>query len=883
MDLKSLTSHIWVNGFLLLRGEKKIMKKNNFFKQYGIYITAFFIPVFIILLHCAIREVWLFGNGSMLTGDAGCQYIYLYEELWNKVHSGDFSFFSWNATGGFDFYLNFLYYMISPATIIMLFLPKSWLADGLQAIMVVKWGLLSLTSVYFFAHTKFNTLRKNRQLVALTLGLSYALSGCFLSILQYFNWFDTLILFPVLLLLVEKLVSEGKWKLYYILLTVAMLCNFYMAYMICIFLLFWFFLQLQTTKERKKCICARFFLSSMLAACSSMAVILPSVLNVGQRFDSQHGSYVSEHGALSLAEFITRFFAMATGEYINVYFYISMEVLAVAMLFCFIKMRKRVKYTILGMSILFLLSLFVSPLNLLWTGFVAPHGATPRYTFLMLMMLEIMALCVIVRYKQIKTWHCVCVLLAGGCLFAYAFFKTVQFEEVYVYLITLFSFVFTLILVALLSRKSIKKQTFLLIFFICGIVELSADAYVKLYKFNVLQNIAQGKELSQIASVLSVDKGERIELDDADDNAGMSLQIPSMSGFISYTYGKLGTATNKLGIPSSIDSGIKFVGGTPLHDLIFNIAYDMSKLDAELVNMSIEKQGENMNIYHVNQLAGLGYMVNSEITDWDINGGGVFDRLNEFINHATDIRTEKLFNTYIPSDMKCMSVLGELEQIGSSEDASVYSFTPVFETDGVQFSYTVEQDSDMYFYMESTGSCSLIVNVDDKCVYRKDEEIAGLIIPIGKVRKGQSVNIICLLNNQVGKQIHFLGKVAELNEDVWQTAYHSLSEETYQISDMRSDYVCGTIEPYTDGIMMTSIPAMRGFDVYVDDEKTEYRTIGNALIGVPLRPGKHKVEFRYHTPFARLGWVLSLCGGTLFLIIVKKERGKHESVLCESK
>lgn len=92
--------------------------KNNL-----IYIIAFCIPWLLIVIHSVLRHTWPVFDGSILRGDAKVQYYYLYVELWNKVHSGQSLFYSWNAGDGFDFFLNFAYYLISPFALLILAVP----------------------------------------------------------------------------------------------------------------------------------------------------------------------------------------------------------------------------------------------------------------------------------------------------------------------------------------------------------------------------------------------------------------------------------------------------------------------------------------------------------------------------------------------------------------------------------------------------------------------------------------------------------------------------------------------------------------------------------------------------------------------------------------
>ena len=51
-------------------------------------------------------------------------------------------------------------------------------------------------------------------------------------------WLDALILFPLILLGLQRLWDQRKWGLYSITLFLAIVTNYYMGYMICLFAVF---------------------------------------------------------------------------------------------------------------------------------------------------------------------------------------------------------------------------------------------------------------------------------------------------------------------------------------------------------------------------------------------------------------------------------------------------------------------------------------------------------------------------------------------------------------------------------------------------------------------------------------------------------------------
>jgi hypothetical protein len=175
-----------------------------------------------------------------------------------------------------------------------------------------------------------------------------------------------------------------------------------------------------------------------------------------------------------------------------------------------------------------------------------------------------------------------------------------------------------------------------------------------------------------------------------------------------------------------------------------------------------------------------------------------------------------------------------------------------------------------------------IVTIDGEIIHTDTSNISGQMLHIGEVKAGQQVDIYLQpdVSNGLGKDIYVQFQFAQFNEEVYEQAYEKLSQNVYQIDVYESNYVKGSICADQDGIMMTSIPAMDGFEVLVDGDKAEYAHIADALIGVPLKAGTHTVEFKYMTPYFKEGLAGSLCGVFIFVVIcvVEQMRKKKNAV-----
>ena len=78
-------------------------KFTRFTGKNAIYITAFFIPVSLMLIIFMVRGVYPFGDRSFLHVDMYHQYFPFLNEMYDKLNSKDSLLFSWNTGLGSNF------------------------------------------------------------------------------------------------------------------------------------------------------------------------------------------------------------------------------------------------------------------------------------------------------------------------------------------------------------------------------------------------------------------------------------------------------------------------------------------------------------------------------------------------------------------------------------------------------------------------------------------------------------------------------------------------------------------------------------------------------------------------------------------------------------
>lgn len=103
-------------------------------------------------------------------------------------------------------------------------------------------------------------------------------------------------------------------------------------------------------------------------------------------------------------------------------------------------------------------------------------------------------------------------------------------------------------------------------------------------------------------------------------------------------------------------------------------------------------------------------------------------------------------------------------------------------------------------------------------------------------------------------------KIKNINQniDIFNVDYDSLKENK----------IIGNIDVKNDGYFILKVPFDKGFEIYIDDYKTNLENIDDGFIGTKLESGKHNIEIIYHAPFLLLGKIISLIGIILFIISI---------------
>lgn len=248
------------------------------------FLIGFAIPALIMLVGYVQIGVWPFGDGTVLIIDSLHQYLPFYTEFHEKLVHHSSLLYSFSAGLGYNFWATYAYYLASPLNFLIGLVPTANVCDFMDYLILLKVALCGGTMTWYLH-------RRNPKsgLLAPAFGTMYAVS--FFMIGYYFNimWLDSIAMLPLIMKGIEQIFGIGDGgrvsgrsdgRLYGAALFVALWCNYYIGFMLCLFSVLYVFVCLVYTGRMKPGLLLRrflrFFWYSILAGGMGSIVLLPA-------------------------------------------------------------------------------------------------------------------------------------------------------------------------------------------------------------------------------------------------------------------------------------------------------------------------------------------------------------------------------------------------------------------------------------------------------------------------------------------------------------------------------------------------------------------------------------------------------------------------------
>lgn len=474
------------------------MNKKRFF--ISPIALSFWLPTVIMLSYYAFRGMAPFGHHSILTVDLGQQYIDQFAAFKAAFLSHPSSFFYSfsNALGG-DMVGEWAYCLMSPFNLIFLVIPNIDFPAAILGITVLKFGAAGLTMAYLLTRLKLQ-----KSYYATLFAVNYALSGWFIANDLNLLWLDAAILLPLVILQLEHLFIQNTWWRYALILGATFICNFYIGYMIAIFVVLYFFWRLtwpQQIQPRWQ-IFKRFVYGSLTGGALSAWLLLPTIyqLRIGK---SQYNSPLTwrfDNNPLKLVFKLLPgsfdFNQMQSGQ---ANFYVSAFVLITFITFLTTKLwHWRVKLGGIFILVFFFVATTWAPLTLLLHGFQYPVWYPYRFSFIISFFIIYLA-----ALSWQPTWQPRLVTIIGYlvvimAIVGYAVLMDRHISYIDERTIAVFAGLFLITLSQLVFNQ--HDRLWLPLLFLVTLVSLTVNVYFTLNHFSYLTNTEYQRTIHALQS-----------------------------------------------------------------------------------------------------------------------------------------------------------------------------------------------------------------------------------------------------------------------------------------------------------------------------------------------------------------------------------------------
>ena len=367
-------------------------------------LAAFAIPAILTLIAYIGFDVFPFGKRSVLTLDLNGQYIYYFEGLRDAFWGDGSALYNWsrNLSGGFMGIIG--YYLASPFTLIVMLMPRTLILEAVMIMQICKVGAAGAAFCIYAQRSK-----RLGGIPSVTFSTAYALMSYVAIQLINPMWIDGPIFLPLIILGVEYLIDDGRKINYIIPTALIFVANFYIGFMVAIFVAIYFvyYLFFGTTKKYRKLedyakTCGVMAGTTIVVLMCSAIMILPvyNALALG-KFDFSEPVYDWKERLFKLPELIptllpNQYYSVnvdtGTGFYGRPEIYCGVLTLVLVPLYFFnSKIRYNRKIGNAFLILVMVMSMYIKPLNMYWHGGQDPNWLPFRYSFLLSFILVSMA------------------------------------------------------------------------------------------------------------------------------------------------------------------------------------------------------------------------------------------------------------------------------------------------------------------------------------------------------------------------------------------------------------------------------------------------------------------------------------------------------------
>lgn len=844
---------------------REILQRNK------LILAAFCLPVILMLLAFLVMGIYPAGENQIAVIDMYHQYVPFLGELQSKLQSGGSLFYTWNGAGGSNFWNLLAYYGASPLNLILVLFPKKFLMEGVTLILLLKIGLAGSTMAVYLRAIVWEKDKRSADISLVGFATLYALCSYVMAYYWCIMWMDAVALLPLCILGLHKILDGRSGVFYTVCLALVVFINYYMAIMVCIFILFYYpvlyFIKVQGESA------GHFFKTTGRAVgYSLLGVLMSAVMLLPTWMSMQSTYYISadmpEKTELynDLLDILNQMLPNAELTYReglpNLYCGMFVVILLV---FYWISRTIPLREKLLnGAFLVFLIfSLNINKLDFIWHGFHFPNQLPYRYTFMICFLLIAMAYQVFQRVDEIRVNHLWILLAAGGGYYLLAQkILTEHIKDLDLFVYSGLAWLALYVAILLLYKKGrLPKNLLLILTVILLTCEMASNTCTSIDQVGTTQRSNYYANEVDIAKLVKKTEGTDDRFGRTEMNDNYILNCPAMyhykgiSQFSSSLNANATALMEHIGVEGAPDKNrFNYNQTDPVTNAMLNIRYLIGKNlpidDSDF--KQIAKSG-NSRLYESIYPLSIGYMTADTIRTWNYEQENPFMVLDDYVRAVTQNKYTSVFTEIEPVDVSAANI--ELSSTGDGMwDSTLKNETKKSKT---ILTYQAQQTGKQYLFIEADDADAITVSQekkDDKIEIRND---CGSIVNLGEMDSGTEFTVT--IEYKEGKGGSVVSHVCTMDEAVWQDAYKMLSASMLDVTDYGDSCLKGTINVQEDGVFVTSVPYEAGWKLKVDGHTREINElIGGAWMSTSLSAGEHQIELSFRPPGLIAGLLITL-------------------------
>ena len=814
-------------------------------------MLSFAIPFFTMFISFVIYGVHPFGDRQIMISDFWHQYYPFIAELQRKLQAGESLTYSMHGAMGTNFVALASYYLMSPLNLLTVLVPRQFLREAVTVLVLLKLGTAGLSMGLFLKH-----MVKRKEDISLPIFASmYALSTYAIGFYWNIMWMDTFALAPLVMLGLYRLIKEGRTGLYMLSLFFAVMANYYIGYIVCVFTFIAFFAGCFMAKTGFKGFIKRLFkiaFCSLAALAATAVVTLPAYLALGHTY-SAGTSFPTEFKFYEpFTDIIGQFAYVSVPAVLeglpNIYAGMFSAMLIPAYAF---SRRIGTREKVVSVSVLAFLifSMNFNVLNYIWHAFHFVNMIPYRFSLFAVFIVVIMAYKVYPEVKDFGMGKAAVTLLTGAVFLICAYMG--QQERLAVLGGCIMFLLYAALVIFMVKRPQKRGITAYLILLLM-FAEIVSNAMITTGNTGTSgysdypDRYEDVKELLMYAEKRD-DTFSRVEMHDwYTTNDPMLYGYRGVSQFSSMINESVTEIMRKLGI-SAEERQNRYVYNetSPFTNGLLGIRYLVSRT-GELASSQFFKElgqvGDSRLFENLYPLT-LGFMSEDDIPEYAMSEDMPFEFQNMLFREMTGVE-EDIFDYGEKLEFQCK--------------------------DTFEWTYTMPEDGTLFAYTDGSLTSNLTISGGEQ-EYRYNNTYAAIVCA-GYYKKGDTVTFeFELRESEEEKKLEI--RTAMMNVEAFEKGYSALADEQLEIESMESDRIKGSVNAIGSGDMFISLPYDGGWTAAVDGKPVEVERALSGFCKIELDAGYHEIELRYEPEGLLAGKIISaIAMWTVAVCILRKRK-----------